>query len=187
MLALYNHNSVLSQQHSARRVGEKERQQREQYVRPPFASLSSHCLSCLSSLTSPPSAPRHTPLCTTDDCPVCTVPRLPGEKERQQREQCVHSPLRLSFLSLTVSFLFLLSPLPPPAPRHTSLHMTGEPMCAPLCVLQSSSSGGLVAFSSRLFAFHFSFPSSFLFAFHFPSPVSRSYERQMGATRHAYQ
>ena len=60
-------------------------------------------------------------------------------------------------------------------------------MCAPLCVLQSSSSGGFVAFSSRLFAFHFSLPSPFLFAFHFPSPVSRSYERQMGGTRHAYQ
>ena len=91
--------------------GGKERQQREQCVRPPFASLSSHSLSCLSSLTSPPSAPRHTPLCTTDDCPVCTVPRLPGEKERQQREQCVHSPLRLSFLSLSHS-LSCFSSLP---------------------------------------------------------------------------
>ena len=60
-------------------------------------------------------------------------------------------------------------------------------MCAPFCVLQSSSSGGFVAFSSRLFAFHFSLPSPLLFAFHFPFPVSRSYERQMGATQHAYQ
>ena len=111
MLALCNYNSVLSQQHSARRVGEKERQQREQCVRPPFASLSSHSISCLSSPTSPPSALRHTPLCTTDDCPVCTVPRLPGEKERQQREQCVHSPLRLSFLSLSHS-LSCFSSLP---------------------------------------------------------------------------